>query len=127
MLSLPVLGNGNLPPSLISAFSAAKIYSEFLLDGGYYPVDGMQSLPDALSEKFRQFGGKLLLSCRVKKILMSSKTVTGGVTKGLSISNVISNRMLTNILKLLDAETLNKDFLTKLKSMTPSLSLLFYI
>jgi phytoene dehydrogenase-like protein len=127
MLSLPVLGNGDLPPSLISAFSASKIYSEFLLDGGYYPVGGMQSLSDALSEKFNQFGGKLLLSCPVEKILTSGKTVTGVVLKnGSSIyaKSIISNCDATQtFLKLLDAETLNTDFLTKLKGMTPSLSI----
>jgi phytoene dehydrogenase-like protein len=127
MLSLPVLGNGDLPPSLISAFSAAKIYSEFLLDGGYYPVGGMQSLPDALSEKFKQFGGKLLLSCRVDKIITSGTTVTGvAFQKGDSVcaKRVISNCDATQtFLKLLDAETLNKDFLTKLQSMNPSLSI----
>src|SRR6266508_4248411 len=52
ILSFPVLGNGGLPPSQISSFTAIKIYTEFLLDGGYYPQGSMQSLSDALAEKF---------------------------------------------------------------------------
>ena len=127
MLSLPVLGNGDLPPSLISAFSAAKIYSEFLLDGGYYPAGGMQSLSDALSEKFKQFGGELLLSCRVEKIVASGNTVTGVVLQnGSSVHTkiAISNCDATQTFaKLLDAELLSKDFIAKLKKMTPSLSI----
>ncbi|MCX7794535.1 MAG: hypothetical protein N2257_09075, partial [Thermodesulfovibrionales bacterium] len=59
VLSLPVLGNGGLPPSLISAFSGSKIFTEFILDGGYYPEGGMQVLADTLALRLREFGGEL--------------------------------------------------------------------
>ncbi len=96
MLSLPVLGNVGLPPSLISAFTAIKLYQEFHLDGGYYPTGGMQALPDLLANRLREYGGRLLLSESVKKILMSENgnRVCGIETKkgekivaGIIISN----------------------------------------
>ena len=52
VLALPVLGNGDLPPSLISAFSAAKICTEFLLDGGYYPAQACRPFPIRLRPAF---------------------------------------------------------------------------
>jgi phytoene dehydrogenase-like protein len=65
ILSFPLFGNGGLPPSLMSAFIGAKIFQEFLLDGGYHPEGGMQALPNALAERFRDFGGDLRLSSPV--------------------------------------------------------------
>lgn len=127
ILSFPVLGNGSLPPSLMSAFSAAKIYSEFILDGGYYPAGGMQSLPDALSKRFKEYGGELLLSSRVEKIDTRDGTVTGVVLqKGrtLATKRVISNcdarQTFTN---LLEPSSINKDFMDVLDNMTTSLSI----
>lgn len=74
-LSIMVLGNAGLPPSLISAFTAAKLYREFILDGGYYPAEGMQVFPDALAKKFKEFGGRLLLRQAVKKIQLKADMV----------------------------------------------------
>lgn len=126
-LALPVLGNGDLPPSLISAFSAAKIYSEFLLDGGYYPEGGMQSLPDILSERFKEFGGKLLLSCRVEKITNRDNFVTGVVlNKDISVHSkyVISNCDANQtFFELLEKKIISNEFFDKLSNMTPSLSM----
>ncbi|HUL00047.1 MAG TPA: NAD(P)/FAD-dependent oxidoreductase, partial [Nitrospirota bacterium] len=58
-LALPVFGNGGLPPSLMYAFNGAKIFSEFLIDGGYYPRGGIQGLPDALSKIIINNKGKI--------------------------------------------------------------------
>ena len=57
VLSFPLLGNSGLPPSMLSAFIGAKIFKEFLLDGGYYPDKGMQEIPDTLGKKYKEFGG----------------------------------------------------------------------
>lgn len=77
ILSAPLLGNGGLPPSMMSVFIGAKLFSEFLFDGGYYPEGGMQALPDALSKIFREHGGELRLSSKVKKITENDRCVTG--------------------------------------------------
>ena len=53
-----LIWNGGLPPSLISAFIGIKIFKEFILDGGYHCMGGMQSISDALAEKFVELGGE---------------------------------------------------------------------
>ncbi len=62
ILSFPVFRNWRTASFIISAFMGAKFYSEFLLDGGYYPKGGMQALPDALAERFKEFGGEFFSS-----------------------------------------------------------------
>jgi phytoene dehydrogenase-like protein len=111
----------------MSAFIGSKIFTEFLLDGGYYPEGGMQRLSNALSESFQNCGGKLLLSCPVRKIL-----IRNGGTRGVMISNnvtiparsVISNcDARQTFLRLIGRKHLPPEFLKKLNQMQPSLSM----
>lgn len=126
ILSIPILGNGGLPPSLISAFTGAKIYTEFLLDGGYYPEGGMQALPNALGERFKELGGDLQLSCPVKKIKAKDNAVTGVVLEKngfIPSKYVISNcDAKQTFLNLLGRQVVSAELLHKLKTMIPSLS-----
>ena len=77
ILSVPLFGNGGLPPTRMAAFVGVKIYQEFLLDGGYYPEGGMQALSDALAERFMELGGELRLSSPVKKVKIKNNEVAG--------------------------------------------------
>lgn len=127
ILSFPLLGNGGLPPSLMSAFIGAQIFTEFLIDGGYYPEGGMQVLSDALAERFKELGGTLRLSDPVKKIKVKDDNVIGVV---LGKANFISSKYVVSncdarqtFLNLLGKRILSKDFLTKITTMTPSLSM----
>lgn len=126
VLSFPVYGNSALPPSLISAFLAKKIYEEFIFDGGYYPEGGMQVLSNALAQTFREFGGVLCLSCSVKKLRVKNNMVTGIVLdKGEVIpsSYVISNcDARQTFFKLLGKKYINQAFLQRINHMVPSLS-----
>jgi phytoene dehydrogenase-like protein len=126
ILSLPLLAICGLPSSLLSAFVGAKLYSEFLFDGGYYPNGGMQKLPDALAERFKEFGGELRLSSLVKKIKVKNAKITGIVLeKGDLITStfVISNcDARQTFLKLLGEEKIEKEFCKMLKELTPSMS-----
>lgn len=126
LLAFPLLGNGGLPPSQMSAFVGAKLFSEFLLDGGYYPDGGMQALPDALAKIFRAHGGDLVLSCRAKKIRVKDNKAVGVVLekRGLVRSNyVVSNcDARQTYFNLLNTKIISDDFSHTLKSMTPSLS-----
>jgi len=93
-LSFPLLGNGGLPPSQISAFIGAKIFKELHFDGGYYPDGSMQALPDALVEIFKESGGELRVSCLVKKVKVKDDKVTGIVLESgehITSKYVISN------------------------------------
>jgi phytoene dehydrogenase-like protein len=127
VLSLPLLGNGGLPPPLLSAFIGAKIFREFLLDGGYYPEGGMQELADALAGIFKDHGGELRTSCLVKKINVAENTVTGiELANGDSIESrhVISNcDSRQTLLNLVGRRLLNPDLILSLDSMIPSLSM----
>lgn len=126
ILFFPLFGNGGLPPSLMSVFMGAHIFTEFLLDGGYYPEGGMQTLPDKLAERFEEFGGDLLLSCPVKKIRVKDEKVAGVFAeKGGFIPSryVISNcDARQTFLNLIGRHVVPKEFLNKMKCMAPSLS-----
>jgi phytoene dehydrogenase-like protein len=128
MLSFPIFGNGALPPSRMSAFIGAKIFTEFLLDGGYYPDGGMQTLSNALAESFQNAGGKLLLSSPVRKILIQNSGITGIVLKDnaeFTARAVISNcDARQTFLRLIGNKHLPPDFIDKLNRMQPALSML---
>jgi len=126
-LAYPLYGNGGLPPSLMSAFIGAEIFTEFLLDGGYYPEGGMQKIPDCLSQQFREFGGELLLSQSVNKIIAEDGKVTGVVLENggvIPCQCVISNcDARQTFLSLLDSKMLCDNVLQRLNEMEPSLSM----
>lgn len=126
ILSLPIFGNGAIPPSLISAFTGSKIFAEFILDGGYYPEGGMQALPDALAKRFKELGGELRLSCLVKKILVKDNEVKGitlGKGEFIPAKYVVSNcDARQTFFKLLGKKVVKEEILYKIDSMIPSLS-----
>jgi phytoene dehydrogenase-like protein len=125
IISFPILGVGGLPPSLISAFSATTLYTEFFLDGGYYPEGGMQGLPDALSRKFKEFGGELKFSCMVKKIIVKSNRIQGVELDGgfIPSEHVVSCcDVRQTFVELLEQDATNKEFSDNLKNMMPSIS-----
>ena len=126
ILSLPVLGNGALPPSLICAFTGSKIFTEFILDGGYYPGKEMQALPDALVKRFRELGGELRLSCFVKKIRVKDNKASGVVLEKngfIPSKYVVSNcDARQTFFKLLGKSIVQEEMLNKIDHMIPSLS-----
>lgn len=127
ILSFPLFGNGGLPPSRMSAFIGVTIFTEFLLDGGYYPEGGMQALPDALADRFKELGGELLLSCSVTKITIKNTLVNGVILEGrefIPSDYVVSNcDARQTFLKLVGKNNIGHDFLLKINTMIPSLSI----
>lgn len=125
-ISYPVVGNGGLPPDLMSAFTGTKIFREFLLDGGYYPEGGMQELPNALASKIKQNNGTVLFRNLVKKIIMKGNTV-----RGVSLENndffeskyVVSACDITQTFgTLLGEQIISARLIKKLENMQPSIS-----
>jgi prolycopene isomerase len=110
----------------MSAFLAVKIFKEFLLDGGYYPEGGMQALPNALAERFEEFGGELRLSHQVKKIKTKETGVTGVVLEQdgfIPSQYVISNcDARQTFLELIDKECIGREFFERLDTITQTLS-----
>jgi len=126
IFSIPLLGINGLPPSMLSAFVGAKLYSEFLFDGGYVPQGGMQALSDAIAARFQEMGGELRLSTLVKKI-----SVQDGAVSGVMINDndfmpsryVISNcDARQTFLNLLGKDALTDEFSLTLENMTPTMS-----
>jgi phytoene dehydrogenase-like protein len=127
VLSLPILGNVGLPPSLASALTAVTIYKEFIYDGGNYPEGGMQGLTYLFAKRLTEFGGNVLLSKMVKKIETKDKRVNGVVLKDdsfISARYVISNADARyTFLDMLNDYAKDKKMIGKLNCMTPSLSM----
>lgn len=91
-----------------SAVAMAVLYKEFILDGGYYPIGGMGALSNAYAKKFKEYGGTLLLSHKVTKILMNSKYAIG--VRLISGDIIQANYIVANCdLKELFSELLNED------------------
>ena len=118
VLSFPIFGNGALPPSRISAFIGAKILTEFILDGGYYPEGGMQRLPDILAARFQEYGGTLLCSTFVEKIKVRGNKVLGVVARQgdyFAAECVVSNcDTLQTFCRLLNSGSTKRDFVGKM-------------
>lgn len=127
ILSFPLLGNAGLPAKKISAITGILIYKEFMFDGGYYPNDSIQALPDILIERFKEYGGDIYFSSLVRGIKIKNKKVEGVEieNKGLfSAKYVISNAdAMQTFLSLVGEEFINKDMIDKLRSLEPSLSM----
>ncbi len=122
IIAYPLLGNGGLPPSLLSAFIGAKIYKEFLIDGGYYPNKSMQSLPDTLVNIFKENNGDIILSGSVKKVLIENNRAIGIIleknSQPIRANYIISNiDARTTYLNLIGKEHLPSDFLKKIVQM----------
>lgn len=126
ILSIPLLATGGLPSSEMSAFLGAKIYSEFLIDGGYYILGGLQQLGNALAEQLKEWGGEIRLSNLVKKIVINDNTVRGIITEKdgfIPAKYVISNcDALQTFLTLIDKKWIPKSFYKRVKEMSPSIS-----
>jgi phytoene dehydrogenase-like protein len=125
-IAFPVFGNGGLPPSLMHAFSGSKIFSEFVIDGGYYTEGGIQQLPNAVVRIVRQHNGEVIYRKRVKKILHANNTVNGimlDTGEKIFSKYVVSACDMTQTFKtFLERKTIGNQLSDTLKTMTPSVS-----
>jgi len=126
ILSLPLLGNAGLPAKQISAITGTLIYKEFMFDGGYYPDGSIQSFPDILVERFKEFGGDVFLSSLTKRIIVKNKKIWGIEVekKGLfSAKYVISNADATQtFFSLIGKAIIDENMINLLNNIEPSLS-----
>ncbi len=66
------LGNAGASSNKIAAISAIILFREYIFDSGYYPKGGMQAFSDKICQKFKTFGGEILLNSEVTKILLTT-------------------------------------------------------
>jgi phytoene dehydrogenase-like protein len=128
ILSFPVLGNAGVNPSFASAFSSMMLYREFMLDGGYYPGNSMQDLPDVLTVRFKELGGEVKLSSMVNNILVEenvAKRILLDNKDSFSAKHLVSAcDAVQTFTELLGARALPKGFVKRLSKMKTSLSML---
>lgn len=115
-----------LPPDRISAIAAILMSMSYLKDGAFYPVGGSQAVPNSIAKRFKDYGGALLLSNKVRKIIIKDKTVGGVLLENgreIKADVVVSNVDATQaFFDLIDASILDTDFKSNLKSYSLSIS-----
>lgn len=127
ILSSPILGTNGLPASKIAALAATKEFREFVLGGGNYPQGGMQALADLFALRFKELGGKLLLSKLVTNIKVKNNIIDGII---VDANDVISSKYVVSdcdarqtFLSLIGEEVVGKGMVSTLSSLVPSLSM----
>lgn len=62
------LANMGLSANKASVLSALVLFNKFVLDGGYYPRNGMQCFSETLVNKYKSLGGNIQFSVCVKDL-----------------------------------------------------------
>jgi len=108
------LGNLALPSTEASALTTIFLYREFIFDGGYYPKGGMQTLPDLLLERFKEYGGHVLFLTPARAIVIKNGRIAGVKIKveGKTEIEIATSLVIANC----DPYQLQDQLLCKLKS-----------
>ncbi|MFH1245787.1 MAG: NAD(P)/FAD-dependent oxidoreductase, partial [Candidatus Omnitrophota bacterium] len=124
-----LLCNFGLPANRMSALTGIILYRDYILDGGYYPAGGMQGFTGAFVNKYKSYGGELLLCEKVKQI-----TAQGGEIKGVVLADgrqlkadvVVSNADATlTFKKLLKNYNCEENSIIDKMSVSPSLFVMY--
>ena len=114
-----------LPPTQASAIAMCQMMINYLKDGAFSPVGGTQEFANAIFKKFIDFGGHVMLSSRVKKILLNGSSVKGiklqdgkEISSGLVVSNADARQTFFD---LLEGKS-DPSFLKKVEEMRESCS-----
>ncbi len=114
------------PPHEVSAIGMCQMLVNYLKDGAYFPVGGTQNFADAITQKFIDYGGHIMLSSSVETISTDSNIIKGVTTnKG---GEIMADTFVSNIdpkqtfLRLLDKNTVDSSFLHRIENMKESVS-----
>ncbi len=122
-----LLGYIGTPPEETSALSALTASISYYIHGGYFPKGGAQRFADTLRECIEKHGGVVLLKHRVDEILVEDGTVRG-VKVGRKVFKspvVVANvNAKTLFLELIQSKYLDPNFLSYIKGLKMSLSVL---
>ncbi|HJO48680.1 MAG TPA: NAD(P)/FAD-dependent oxidoreductase, partial [Candidatus Scalindua sp.] len=114
------------PPHEVSAIAMCQMLVNYLKDGAYFPVGGTQNFADAITQKFIDYGGHIMLSSRVEKLL-TENNITKGVTteKG---DKIAADIFVSNIdprqtfFCLMEGNAVDDAYLRKIETMKESVS-----
>ncbi len=118
-------------PKVLAATSMCLMMVSYLRDGAYYPRGGSQVFSNALADRFKQYGGTLLLGSEVTDILIKNKKIYGVKTadKNVYLSDaVVSNGdAIRTMTQLVDSHEIGSTYLKKLKNLRigPSFFMIF--
>lgn len=90
-----MLGNIGLPANEISALTGMILLRQYVFDAAYYPNGNIQSFPDSLVKLFKNLGGEIIFSRKVKEIITKN-----GEAKGVEFENgdrVMSKNVISNV------------------------------
>jgi len=126
ILAAPIMGNGGLPPFLMSAFVGSNLLKEFILDGGYLPARGAQSLSDAIADKAAENGCLIRMSTEITKIIIRNGNAEGVVLdNGVYIRSkvIIANCSVPDVFGRLLPKKERRNFVKEIADMKTSLSI----
>ena len=114
-----------LPPTQASAIAMCQMMINYLKDGAFFPAGGTQEFANAIFKKFIDFGGHVMLSSRVEKILLNDNSVRGiklqndkEISTGLVVSNIDARQTFFDLLE----GKMDSSFLKKVEEMRESCS-----
>ncbi len=120
------LGNLGLASTRIAALPAIAMFKEFVLDGGYYVLGGMQVFVNSLAENFQRLGGELCLRTEVTKIITHHLQTRGVETRNASLIEsrfiISTTGIKQTFFRLIEADILPSRVVVKLRSLVPSVS-----
>ena len=114
-----------LPPTQASAIAMCQMMINYLKDGAFFPAGGTQEFANAIFKKFIDFGGHVMLSSKVEKILLNDNSVRGiklqndkEISTGLVVSNIDARQTFFDLLE----GKMDSSFLKKVEGMRESCS-----
>ncbi len=114
------------PPHEVSAIGMCQMLVNYLKDGAYFPVGGTQNFADAITQKFIDYGGHIMLSSSVDKIHTDGNIIKGVTTK--KGGKIPAETFVSNIdpkqtfFSLLDKDIVENSFFRKIRNMKESVS-----
>ncbi|MHC4269376.1 MAG: phytoene desaturase family protein [Planctomycetota bacterium] len=114
------------PPQEVSAIGMCQMLVNYLKDGAYFPVGGTQNFADAITQKFIDYSGHIMLSSRVTKIHTDDNIIKGVTTergKDIFADIVVSNiDPKQTFFSLMDNNSVDETYLHKINTMKESVS-----
>ena len=114
------------PPHEVSAIGMCQMLVNYLKDGAYFPVGGTQNFADAITQKFIDYGGHIMLSSSVDGMLTDGNIIKGVTTKkgeeiqaDIFVSNIDPKQ---TFFSLLDKNSVDDSYIRKIENMKESVS-----
>ena len=114
------------PPHEVSAIGMCQMLVNYLKDGAYFPVGGTQNFADAITQKFIDYGGHIMLSSSVDGMLTDGNIIKGVTTKkgeeiqaDIFVSNIDPKQ---TFFSLLDKNIVDDSYIRKIENMKESVS-----